>query len=114
MGFAWSFFAAQSVMFGCCFRTGLETSSFLADETQLPEDVAEVVAVAAHDVMHFSNRHPDLGRSWMTSLEEVFVTHGVKSNPSKDIVGTSNCTCVGMIFAAGLVYIQMAASLRNM
>jgi hypothetical protein len=101
MGFAWSSFVAQSVMVGCCQRTGLEPSSFLADESQLPAYMGEVVAVATDDVMHFSNRHPDVGVNWMASLEKVFDAFDVQSNSSKDIVGAKDCTCVGIDVCGG-------------
>ena len=96
IGFSWSSYIAQSVMTGCCLKTGLDIHSLLADHTQVPTEMGEVVAVATDDVMHFSNVGPSIGEQWMERLDTVFESVGVITNASKDISGTKNATCVGI------------------
>ena len=101
MGFSWSSYIAQSVMTGCCLKTGLDIQSLLADHTQVPTEMGEVVAVATDDVMHFSNVGPSIGEQWMEHLDTVFESVGVITNASKDISGTKNATCVGIDMVEG-------------
>ena len=101
MGFSWSSYVAQSVMTGCCMRAGATVDTFLAHDGTVPEDMTAVIGVATDDVMHFSNEGPDRGQAWMEGLENIFAAVGVVSNPSKDLVGSRNATCVGIDFVEG-------------
>ena len=99
MGFSWSSFVAQSVLLGCCTRSGLGTDLILAEGCPVPARGDLTFALATDDVMVFNVAPEGASRpskDVLSALDAEIARRGIQAASAKDVDDEHNATCIGV------------------
>ena len=104
MGFSWSSFIAQSVLLGCCVRSGLSTHIILAEDKPVPARRDLGYALATDDEIVFKVAPADAVRPSQPVLDRLdpeIDRRGIQAARAKDVNDKHDTTCIGVDISEG-------------
>lgn len=94
MGFSWSSAIAQSTTVARCVSAGIEESSILSPDHDLPDNFDEACLVATDDTV-LLHKCKKTGYDTLRRLDEAFERHGIPRNKAKDVSLAEEVTALG-------------------